>query len=398
MLSKDYLLTTDIARDLYHGVAKSLPIIDFHCHLNASVFAENMPFKSIADLWVVGDPYKHRIMRIYGIEERRITGDASGLDKFLAWSEVMPKTLGNPLFDWSCMELKNVFGVDELLTQETAKSIWAHCNTKLAQDDFLPLALLKKFGVEQVCTSNAASEDLTVYREIDKDNLGFEIIPSPRDAVAADIVKFADFHALGCRIADHSVEDAEDLQGLLPLAREYAARGWVMQLHLGAERYTNSRLRKKLGPAGGYATMGMSFDTRKLIDFLDQLDQEGFLPNTLVFPLNPIDTASLTTLTGSFAPQVQIGPAWWYNDHRKGMVEHLELISVYGLLRKFIGMTTDSRSILSMVRHEYFRRILCSWVGEQVQKDLMTKNYSLLEDLIRGVCYTNASELFIKEN
>ena len=175
-----------------------------------------------------------------------------------------------------------------------------------------------------------------------------------------------------------------------------------MQLHIGAQRQTSTRLRQLAGPAGGYATIGPSCDIPGLCRFLDDLEKEGCLPRTILYPLNPADYAALATLTGSFAEdgvrgKIQLGPAWWYNDHALGIRQHLDALASYGLLSTFIGMTTDSRSLLSMVRHEYFRRVLCDWLGDQVQAGALPDDDQLLGPLVRAVAYENARRWLFPE-
>ena len=243
---------------------------------------------------------------------------------------------------------------------------------------------------------------------------------------AAVTLRLDAFDALGCRLSDHALDDfcfepigetaTADLFGrrlaeetlapaeqvrlrsglLLYLGGEYARRGWIMQLHLGAQRRTSSRLRRLAGPAGGYAGMGNPVDIPSLCALLDGIEVAGGLPRTVIYPLNPTDYAALATLTGSFAADgvpglVQLGPAWWFNDHDLGIRQHLDVLSRYGLLSTFIGMTTDSRSLLSMVRHEYFRRVLCAWLGEQAAAGHFPDDFENLTRLVRAVCHDNAA-------
>ena len=228
-----------------------------------------------------------------------------------------------------------------------------------------------------------------------------------------------DFSRAGCRLADHGLDDfsyvtvseadkaslfARRLGGeafsateamrlragiLRFLGAEYARRGWIMQLHLGAQRRTSSRLRRLAGPAGGYSGIGRACDVPSLIAWFDDLESADALPRTILYPLNPADFAPLAVLAGSFVDdgvpgKLQLGPAWWFNDHAAGMRAQLDAISNYGLLSVFIGMTTDSRSLLSMVRHEYFRRVFCDWLGEQAEAGAMPSDLNELGALVRG--------------
>ncbi|HSF53196.1 MAG TPA: glucuronate isomerase, partial [Algoriphagus sp.] len=178
------------------------------------------------------------------------------------------------------------------------------------------------------------------------------------------------------------------------LGNEYAHRGWIMQLHIGAQRQTSTRLRTLAGSAGGFASIGKACDIKSLALFLDSLEKKGLLPETILYTLNPADNAALASLTGSFTEdgvegKIQFGPAWWYNDHYAGIRKHLNDISSNGLLGTFIGMTTDSRSILSLSRHEYFRRILCDQIGGWVEEGKFPNDQALLTKLISDISYNN---------
>jgi len=447
---RDFLLRTGTARTLYHEVAADLPVIDYHCHLDPAALANNGTFDNLAQLWVTADPYKHRAMRIAGVPEREITGDASDREKFDRWAATVPLTLGNPLHHWTGLELKRYFDIDAPLSPATADEVWARGNALLQQDSHRPRALMNQSRVEAICTSDRLLDDLESHRALKDGDTSFFVLPTLRgddvltlepdwlarltpDAGSFDRFQHAvterldAFHALGCRLADHGLDDAEyesvseqeagdlyeravagkpldDAQrlrlrsGLFRwLATEYAKRGWLLQLHLGAQRRTSTRLRTEAGPAGGYAALGSPLCIDGLARLLDDIEQAGPLPRTILYNLNPADNQALATLTGSFCRggmpgALQFGPAWWFNDHRSGMRSQLDALANYGLLATFIGMTTDSRSFLSMTRHEYFRRVFCDWVGEQVADGLMPDDTELLSDLVARVCHRNAHQ------
>lgn len=392
----DFLLKTALARRLYHEHAAPLPIIDYHNHLDARALADDRAFENIAQLWVATDPYKHRAMRIAGVPERLITGDATDREKFDAWAATLPQTLGNPLFHWTALELKRYFGIDELLSRESAPSIWSRCNEQLRDADFTARQLIARANVECLCTSDALGDDLQAHAKLAASGFSTRILPSLRDPDALDGTRLDLFQQLGCRLADHAVTGF-DSELLRASAGEYARRGWILQLHIGAQRQTSTRLRHLAGPAGGYATIGSACDIAALCRFLDALEQENALPRTILYPLNPADYPALATLTGSFAEdgvrgKLQLGPAWWYNDHALGIRSHLDALASYGLLSSFIGMTTDSRSLLSMVRHEYFRRILCDWLGDQVETGAFPGDLDILGQLVRAIACENARD------
>jgi len=400
LLHDDFLLKTAPARRLYHEFAEGLPIIDYHCHLDPRELADDRPFENLTQVWLAGDPYKHRAMRIAGVPERWITGDATDREKFDAWAATVPQTLGNPLFHWTALELKRYFGISELLSSESAPRVWETCNALLRSPDYTARRLIERANVECLCTSDRLQDDLQFHARLADSSFAARVLPSLRvdDCKTLDGALFAqrldDFQRAGCRLADHALDDFES-ENLRFVAREYGRRQWIMQLHIGAQRQTSSRLRRLAGPAGGYATIGTSCDIAGLCRFLDSLEQEGCLPRTVLFPLNPADNAALATLTGSFAEdgvrgKIQFGPAWWYNDHALGIRSQLDALASYGLLSAFIGMTTDSRSLLSMTRHEYFRRVLCDWLGDQVQAGTLPDDDQLLGPLVRAVAYDNA--------
>ncbi len=237
------------------------------------------------------------------------------------------------------------------------------------------------------------------------------------------------FHQNGCRLSDYGLEAAyaEDytqnevktifdkirkgdvlnsrqcLKLKSAMMYEFALMdcqsGWVMQLHLGALRNNNTRMLKTLGPDTGFDSIG-DFETAKpLAKFLDRLDTNNKLPKTILYNLNPADNALMATMVGnfqdgSFPGKLQYGPAWWFLDQKDGIEKHIEVLSNMGLLARFVGMTTDSRSFLSFPRHEYFRRILCNILGSDVESGLLPDDTSLLGEMVRNICYNNAKNYF----
>ena len=160
----DFILQTQTARDLYHNYAEKMPIYDYHCHLSPQEIAENKKFKNITELWLSGDHYKWRALRAHGIDEKYITGDASDKEKFEAWAETVPYTIGNPLYHWTHLELIRYFGIEELLNKDTAEDIWNRCNELLAQDDFSCQNLIKRSNVKVICTTDDPVDDFTFPR------------------------------------------------------------------------------------------------------------------------------------------------------------------------------------------------------------------------------------------
>ncbi|WKN43852.1 glucuronate isomerase [Tunicatimonas pelagia] len=454
----DFLLSNSTARALFHDVAHSLPIIDYHNHIDPVALAENRQYENLTQLWLSLDPYKHRLMRINGVPEDRITGEASDYDKFMAWAHTLPRTLGNPLYHWSALELQRVFGIKETLTEENAQMVWQACQEQLQQEEFRAANLIKRWGVETMSTSDDLLDDLQPHQQATLTH-SLNVYPSLRgdtilafssqhyrawikelatqtgltirnleDYQTAIQQKIHDFDQAGCRLADHALDP--DFYFALPseaqamnyfhqiiagnklnqqesvqltsyllnfLGKAYAEQGWILQLHIGAQRQTSTRLKKITGGAGGFAGIGHACDIDSLCRFLDSLEQAGQLPRMILYTLNPSDYEALASLTGSFAEdgvagKIQLGPAWWYNDHYEGIQHHLKVLANYGMLSRFLGMTTDSRSPLSFSRHEYFRRVLCNTLGTWVKEGHLPNDTKLLSELVQNLCYENAQQ------
>jgi glucuronate isomerase len=186
---------------------------------------------------------------------------------------------------------------------------------------------------------------------------------------------------------------------MLELCKLNHKRGWTQQFHTGALRNNNSRMFRKMGADTGWDSIGQAQDTKKISDFLNKLDNNDQLARTILYNLNPADNEMMITMAGNFndgslAGKVQYGPAWWFLDQKSGIEKNLRDIGAFGLLRRFIGMVTDSRSFLSYPRHEYFRRVTCNFIGEEVEKGLIPDEEELLKPLIEGISYKNAKAYF----
>ena len=441
-MDKKLFLTTPLAESLYQTAA-GLPMVDYHNHLSAADIADDRVYEDIASLWLLSDPYKHRVMRICGVEERLITGAATNWEKFGAWCRIFPELVGNPLYDWSRMEMEWIFGIDLPICAENAEKIWAEANARLREPGFSAQGLLQRFDCRYTAPCTTLLEDLSPFARVSwmapslrGDDLlrpgpalvralaaqsGREIrdLDSFRAALAA---RLDAFHEVGCRFADHALDNgfvwqtddgragarfAALLAGaavdegalacdmLRLLAPLYAERGWIMQLHLGAQRRTSTRLRTLAGAAGGFACIGSPLSIASLTQMLDELESLG-LPRTLLFAMNPADAATLSVLTGSFSedgvsPKVGQGPAWWWCDHAAGMRNVLDALCSYSVLSVFIGVTTDSRSMLSLLRHDYFRRVLCGWLGEKAKAGELPEDPTVLASLVKKLCFENAA-------
>ena len=458
----DFLLETEVARDLYHRVAKDLPIIDYHCHLSPEAMAADHRFASIAEAWLAGDHYKWRAMRANGVPERFCTGDASDWEKFEAWARTVPETLGNPLYHWTAMELKRPFGIDEALSVATARSIYDRCNEQLATDGFTALGLLRQFRVAVVCSTDDPTDSLEAHSALAaREDPDTRVYPTwrPDKALAVDDVvswnawvehleraslvpvgswqtflqaleaRHTAFHELGCRASDHGLEalpdgPVDDAQAAAAFDRLRSGRllepgpalafratllhhlavldhgrGWVQQFHLGAMRNNSTRMFRHLGPDTGFDSMSDVEQGRPLSRFLDRLDENDQLAKTVLYNLNPSDNALLATMIGNFQDgsvpgKMQWGSGWWFLDQLDGMESQMRTLANMGLLSRFVGMVTDSRSFLSYPRHDYFRRLLCRILGEDVRRGLLPDDREALGRLVANVCFGNAREYF----
>ena len=461
-LNRNFLLDTPAARRLYHEYAENMPIVDYHCHINPQEIWEDRRFENITQLWLGGDHYKWRLMRANGIDEHFITGDASDQEKFQKFAESLPRAIGNPMVHWCHLELKNYFGYEGFLTGETAQQVWDLCCDRLANDPAMSArGLIRGSNVAMIGTTDDPCSDLIWHEKLAADeSFPVQVLPSFRPDPALNIHKagFAQyisklaettgrkletvtdvcdalserivfFDAHGCRAADHGLDylvccpvdtgtataalqkaldgqplTAEEIEGyqtvlLLHCAREYAKRGWVMQLHFSCMRNPNSRMMAALGPDTGFDCIAVTDNCAAAHRLMDTLYQEGMLPKTVLYSLNPADNAWIDSLTGAFqgteaAGKVQHGSAWWFNDHKAGMTEQMVSLANMGILGNFVGMLTDSRSLLSYARHEYFRRILCSLLGSWMENGEYPADFALVGGLVQDICYNNAKRYF----
>lgn len=458
----EFLLDTETGRKLYHQYAAKMPIVDYHCHIDPKEIWEDRRFDNIAQVWLEGDHYKWRLLRGNGVEEDYITGNRSDWEKFETFARTLPRAIGNPMVEWCHLELKNYFGYEGFLTGATAQEVWELCNHKLQNDPSMTArGLILQSNVAMIGTTDDPCSDLSYHEKLAADpSFPVQVLPSFRPDPAVNLqkpgfaayiqkleaasgqsistiedvrkalsqrVEFFDQH--GCRSADHgldylvcrpvsdeeataalqkalqgqalTVEEQEGYQTalLVHCAREYAKRGWVMQMHFSCMRNPNSRMMAKLGPDTGFDSMAVTGSCGAAYRLMDLLEQEGNLPKTVLYSLNPSDNAWIDSLLGAFQGtevpgKLQHGCAWWFNDHKQGMEEHLTSLANMSILGNFIGMLTDSRSLLSYARHEYFRRLLCGLLGRWVEQGRYPADEALLGGLVEDICYGNAKRYF----
>ena len=456
-LDDHFLLTNDTAVRLYHDIAAHQPIYDYHTHLDPGDIARNRVYDNLADIWLEGDHYKWRAMRACAIDEVYITGDAEPYDKFLAWAKCVPQTLRNPLYHWTHLELRRYFGIDLLLNEDTAKEVWDEANKKLPgmstwsiMDD-MKIAMVgttddpaDSLAHHQAIESSALATRVTPTWRPDTLNKIFDasIFNDYIATLGVDGDRFDDllarleethqqFHDAGCRMSDHGVASLPDVDftksdvdavykkvrgGANATTHETAQfvgylfqfygklnanKGWTMNMHLGPIRNLNRKLFRDIGPDLGCDSMCDEPQGPGLVRLFGELSERGELPKTVIYNLNPVNNYLFATMLGNFQDntegiksKMQFGSGWWYNDQKEGMTAQLNALSNLGLLSHFVGMLTDSRSMLSYPRHEYFRRILCDLVGTDVENGELPDDHAMLDKLIADVCFNNAENYF----
>lgn len=460
-MDENFLLQSETAKKLYHEYAAKMPILDYHCHINPREIAEDRQFENITQVWLGGDHYKWRFMRSCGVDEYYITGAAPDKEKFMKWAECLGKAIGNPLYHWSHLELKAYFGFQGALSARNAEEVWELCNRKLADPSMSVRNIIRKSNVKLICTTDDPIDSLEWHKKIAEDkSFDVYVLPAWRPDKAMNLEKpdyrdyiqklsevsgvkistFEDlkkalkirldfFASMGCLVSDHGLEYVmyepasdteieaiftkvmnkesitrrEEMQFktafLTFLCGEYKKRNWVLQLHYGVKRDNNKPMFAKLGPDTGYDCINNYAPSAQTADFLNHLEEQGALPKTILYSLNPNDNESIGTILGCFqnseaVAKIQQGSAWWFNDNKTGMENQMISLANLGNLSGFVGMLTDSRSFLSYTRHEYFRRILCNLLGNWVENGEFPEDYDILGEIVQNISYNNAVNYF----
>ena len=461
-IHEDFLLQSETAKHLYHNFAKSLPIIDYHCHLDPKMVAEDHQFSSITELWLGGDHYKWRALRANGVAEKYITGDASDWEKFQKWAETIPYAMRNPLYHWTHLELKTCFGIDKVLNPDTAKEIFDECNAKLQLPEYSAKNLMRRYKVEVVCTTDDPIDSLEYHKQIKESGFEIKVLPTwrPDKAMAVEsasafktyidtlssvsgikinsfkeiidalLIRHKYFEELGCRLSDHGMEEfyAEDYTEaeieaifskvyggtelneaeikkfksamLVEFGKMDADTGWTQQFHYGVIRNNNTKMFKAIGPDTGFDSISQVITAKNMVKYFDTLNSMDKLTKTIVYNLNPSDNTMLATMIGNFQDgsvpgKMQFGAGWWFLDQKDGMEQQMNALSLQGLLSRFVGMLTDSRSFVSYARHEYFRRIMCNLIATDVEKgEIPASEMSRIEQMVADISYYNAKNYF----
>lgn len=457
-IGSNFLLNSKEAERLYHDYAKNMPIIDYHNHLSARQIAENKPFGNLTEAWLSGDHYKWRALRANGIDETLITGTGSPEEKFLKWAETVPYTVRNPLFHWTQLELKRYFDIDAILQPSSAGEIYEKANVILKSktpaqlledmnvevvcttDDIIDdLAYHRQIAEQKIFTKvfpTFRSDRLFLIREVDflqylnkLEASAHHKINDVNDLlqVLEDRVEYFDRN--GCRLSDYglaelftldytpeevdvilkkrmagseiSLEEAGKYGAFIQynLSKFFHAKQWAQQFHLGAIRNNNPRLLKQVGADSGCDSIGDISHAESMSRFFGRLEEEGILAKTITYNLNPAQSEVFATMMGNFSEagvpgKMQWGSAWWFLDQKGGMENQLNILSNMGLLSRFIGMLTDSRSFLSFPRHEYFRRILCNLLAEDMNRGLVPDDMDFIGSMVQDICYRNAKTYF----
>ena len=461
-MDRDFLLSNDTAKVLYHDHASQMPILDYHCHLDPKQIYEDVRFENITQVWLGGDHYKWRVMRSNGVDEYYITGDAPDREKFQKFAEALPKCIGNPMYHWCHLELQRYFGYYGVLNGETAEEVWNLCNDKLKNDPNMSArGLIRQSNVYMIGTTDDPVDSLEWHAKLAADpTMETKVCPSFRPDKAVNIHKDTfvpyirqlekvvgyEFHCIkcvkralterieffdanGCRASDHCLDYVpyaeatdEELTAIFKKAmageavtkaeadaymtainlhcgREYAKRGWAMQIHFSCFRNPNTKMFHALGADCGFDCIAVTDSSAALHKTLNALYKDDLLPKTIVYSLNPADDQWLDTLLGAYQGtevpgKIQHGSAWWFNDNRTGMVNQMTSLANLGILGNFIGMLTDSRSFLSYARHEYFRRILCELIGNWVENGEYPADMEFLGQIVEDISANNALRYF----
>ena len=372
-MDQDFLLETQTAKHLFHDYAEKMPLADYHCHLNPREIYEDRRFNNLAEVWLggenpdgtfAGDHYKWRVMRSNGVEEKYVTGMCDPFEKFMKFVEALEMAIGNPMYHWCHLELRQFFGVTEPLTTESAKRIWDHCNELLRNDpDMSARGLIRKANVAFIGTTDDPIDTLEWHDKIAADptidvvvgpsyrpdkavnihkagwheymaalakSVGKEKLETMQDVLDALVERIEYFAAHGCKASDHgldyvpfqnyTVEQAdavyqkalkgeqltvEEVEGyqtviLLFLGKHYHRMNIAMQLHYSCLRNNNQRVFKAQGPDTGVDAIAQNTCGGNVSRFLSALDEAGACPRTVLYSLNPADNAQLGTLIGCF--------------------------------------------------------------------------------------------------
>ncbi len=450
-LDDKYLLSSEVALAIYHTVRR-LPILDAHNHADVQEIADNENYPNVWQLFAATDHYVWSLLRKRGVPEKFITGDATPKEKWMKMAEVFPQFAGNPVYEWIHLDLKRHLETDDVLGPATGEKIWEEANQVLAKPNKRPLILLNEMKVESMCSTDDPVDLLKEHDDVNekakrklirpswrpdkamniylpswKDYINkleerFNMkIDSIKDVVAALKASHDYFAEHGCVASDHGIvvpyaanADEKDADAVFKKAKSGkeltcaecetymsyifgevaemdAEKNWVFQMHIGAVRDVRDCLFENLGPDCGGDVSDHNLDIlTPLKIFLNRFEDRL---KVALYCLDAGHQATLATMARAFGAKVNLGSAWWLNDHPIGMRRQLEFIGSIDLLSNFVGMVSDSRKLLSYgSRHEMFRRVLSDVIGSMVQMGQIP--YAVAEKLAQRMCYDGPKEFF----
>lgn len=361
-IHSDFMLTNDAAKELYHQSAENLPIIDYHCHLDPKMIADNYQFSDLTEIWLGGDHYKWRAMRASGVEERYITGDAPSYEKFEKWAETLPYTMRNPLYHWTHLELSKIFGIDKILSPNSAKEIYQECTQKLQTPDYRAQNIMNKCNVKVVCTTDDPIDSLEYHKYIQEHPFGVKVLPTWRpdkamaiengvgyieyikklsavskinitsyqNLLAALQIRHDYFESVGCKLSDHGLDTfyatpytegeietifSKVMGGGIPTVEEISKfrsammydfaimdgqSDWTQQFHIGAIRNNNTKMYERVGVDCGYDSINDLSCAEAGNRFFDRVAYSGKLAKSILYCLNPRDNEVLVSMAYNF--------------------------------------------------------------------------------------------------
>lgn len=459
--NEELFLTNETGRMLYHKYAEPMPIIDYHCHLQPVEIYENKEFEDLGEMWLRGDHYKWRAMRTFGIAEEYITGSASYHDKYLAFAEILPKLVGNPIYIWCALELKRYFDIDEPLCAENAEEIYQKTTRMIHEKHMTRRWCMEHSNVRLVSTTEDPVDDLRYHIALQKEEMFTRVITAfrPDKAMFVGLESFSAYleklaqvsgvaidsfatmlDALEARLrffqqttgttvsddgiphftwADYTDEEIEEIfrkgRANIPLtdhevdqyqsaflyemARRYNRNGYVMQLHIGTYLDANTTGVQRVGQSTGFDCADDQCSVISVGELLNRLTIAGELPKTILYPLDGTKIETWAILAAGFCDngtkaKVQLGAPWWFNDQAFGIQRQFEACANLYPVSLSVGMLTDSRSFISYPRHELYRRVLCNYLGQLIERGEYFSGEEAIRQVIEDVCFRNANEFF----
>jgi glucuronate isomerase len=431
-MDQDFLLESETARQLYHGHAEPMPVIDYDCRLDARKVAEDYRFKSITELWIEDDVSKWNIMRMNDTDVEKLKTENDDWQKFDMWAEAVGNALRNPIYHWTHMELKRIFGIDKLLNKDTAREIYEECNRKLANADFSVRGIMRKFNVECIGSEEDPTDDLSFHEtmqssedaacsltmlpvwhpvkalNIEGDGYAAYIhrleetanteITSYRDLMDVLQARHEYFQAHHCVVSNLDIYEFSDeahTDSQIETIFEKAMRGQSLP-EFEVKQYKHSFLRRmsEMDFESNWTqqyhlwSVDSTQAARAMYRYLHGLDEEGRLPRTILYSQSPNANDIIASMLRT-SSNIQFGLGWGLNNQAENMVQQINTLSSLGLLSRSIGVKSAARSFLDFSYHEYFRRLLCNMIGNDVERGILPADSDTLNRMVENICYYN---------